>query len=118
MPAPLALIQVLTGSPATSAASASAAALTLLGAAAQVALVAPRLVPRAADALALGEAIVLLAASWSLLALAGLWWPVWPAVIALLSGQLAMAGARRAGRAAAMAPAQPATVQAPKPSAL
>jgi serine/threonine-protein kinase len=116
MPAQLALIQVLTGSPATSPASAAVAALTLLGAAAQVALVVPRLPARAADAVALGEAAVLLVASWSLLALAGLWWPVWPAVIALLSGQLGLAAARRTERTAFEVPAQASAAPAPQPA--
>src|SRR5262245_28799245 len=97
MAAPHALIQVLTGSPATTSAAAAAALLTLAGAAVQVMVVAPRLPPRAAGVIALTEAVIVLAASWGLLAWAGLWWPAWPAVVALAFGQLGAVASRRPG---------------------
>jgi serine/threonine-protein kinase len=113
----LALIQVLTGSPATSPAASVAALLTLLGAAVHVAWVAPRMTPRAAAALAIGEALVLLVASGALLAAAGLWWPVWPAVLALLFGHLGLAAARQAMRAPAAAAPRPAAAPPSRPGA-
>jgi len=109
MAAPLALIHVFTGSPATSPASAVAALLTLAGAGLYLAWVAPRLAPRAAAVISMAGALVLLAASWGLLALQLFWWPVWPAVIALVFGHVGLAAGRMGSR--------PSTTAEPRPAA-
>jgi serine/threonine-protein kinase len=111
MAAPLSLLQVLAGSPAASVGSAAAALLTLATVAAYAAFAVPRLARRSALAASTTIGLALLAASWALLEVAGVYWPTWPAVIALGFAQLAHV----AGRAPSRAPA-PVATPAPAPT--
>jgi serine/threonine-protein kinase len=117
MSASHAILQVLSGGPAESAASLAGALLGLGLAAAQLVGVAPRVTARAAAITSAALGAVLLLASWLLLALAGLWWPVWPAVVALVFGHLGLRVGRRATRAGAAALPQRSPVPAVKPAA-
>ena len=103
MSASQAILQVLSGGPAESAASLAAALLALALAALQLTLVVPRLGVRPAALASAALAVLLLAASWLLLALAGVWWPVWPAVVALVFGHVGLRVGRRATRTGATA---------------
>src|SRR5689334_22165076 len=95
MSASHAFLQLLGGAPAESPGALAAAVLALLLVAAQLVWVVPGRPPRAAALLSVALAAVLLGASAALLMLGGVWWPVWPALLALGFGHLGI----RAGRA-------------------
>jgi len=118
MSASQAILQVLTGSPAASLASLAGALLALGLAAAQLIGLAPRQAPRTAALVSTLLAAAMLVASTLLWLTADLWWPVWPALLALLFGHLGL----RAGRAQrsvvpASAPRSAAAAAPPKPAA-
>ncbi|WP_235835126.1 serine/threonine-protein kinase [Piscinibacter terrae] len=92
------LVQVLTGglsSPDASVGPLAAAFITLLAVGAYLGAVAPSMKPRAALLASIGLALLLLGGSAALLAGAGLWWPTWPAVLALVFGHVGLRGGRR-----------------------
>lgn len=115
MSAAQSLLQVLAGSPAASPGSLVGALAAVMIAAAYVHAVAPRLSAPGATALILG--LAMLGISAALLQFAGLWWPAWPGVLALLFGDWGL----RVGRRAAPSPAPRAQPQsrrvAPTPAA-
>src|SRR5438105_8321176 len=107
-----AILQLLCGSPAESAASLVGAVLALVLVAGQLIGVVPRSRPRAAALLSGALAAALLIASALLLTLADVWWPVWPALLALAFGHLGVRAGRRA-RAPAMLPQRSTAPPAP-----
>ena len=115
MSASQALFIVLTGGlagpPGASAASVAGAVVALALAAAYLAFALPRLAPRQAAVLSTVIATVALATSWLLLASASLWWPVWPAVVAIAFGHLGQRLVRAPQRTAVKLPQR----AAPKP---
>ncbi len=119
MSASQAILQLLSGGPAASAASLAGALAALALVAAQLTLVVPRLRPRAAAIGSAALAVALLAASALLLVLAEVWWPVWPAVIALAFGHLGVRAGRAAGSAATVLPQRsaPAAAARTRPAA-
>ena len=115
MSASQAILQVLTGSPAESVASLAGALFAIGLAAAQLIGLAPRQPARTAALGAALLAVVMLAASGLLLMMANLWWPVWPALLALLFGHLGLRASRRQRNAApASAPRSVAPTPPPK----
>src|SRR5439155_10106565 len=110
-----ALFIVLTGGLAgpsgASAASVAGAVVAIALAAAYLGFALPRLAPRQAAVLSTVIATVALATSWLLLASASLWWPVWPAVVAIAFGHLGQRLVRAPQRTAVKLPQR----AAPKP---
>jgi hypothetical protein len=82
------LIGGLAGAPNSAALSIAGALLALAVAAGHLVFVVPQLAPRAAAVVSLALALGLLGASWLLLWLAAVWWPVAPAAVALAFGHL------------------------------
>ena len=82
------LIGGLAGAPNSAALSIAGALLALAVAAGHLVFVVPQLAPRAAAAVSLALALGLFGASWLLLWLAAVWWPVAPAAVALAFGHL------------------------------
>jgi len=97
--------------------SLSGAAVALIGVAVHVVGIAPRLTPRGEAWASLAFAVTLLASSWLLLAFFDVWWPTWPAVLALMFAHLGgwVAGVRHAAhsRVPARTPVTPALKAAP-----
>ncbi|HJV60152.1 MAG TPA: serine/threonine-protein kinase [Albitalea sp.] len=98
MSATEALVQTLIGHADT--VSLAGVLLSLLGVLLYLGLVAARLAPRAAWGLSGLLAVLLLGAGWASLAIGSIGWPVWPAILALLFGQMGVG----LGRAAAARP--------------
>jgi len=100
MSASQALIHVIAaglgGSSDASAASMAAGLITLLAVAAYLVAIVPRLAPRPAALASSVVALGLLSATWAVLALVSVWWPTWPAVVALAFAHLG----RHIGRSA------------------
>jgi serine/threonine-protein kinase len=92
------LTQVLTGglsSPEATVGPLAAGVVTLAVVGGYLGAVAPSMKPRAALLASIGLSILLLGGSAALLAGAGLWWPTWPSVLALVFGHVGLRGGRR-----------------------
>ncbi|WP_280153287.1 serine/threonine-protein kinase [Piscinibacter sp. XHJ-5] len=103
-----ALLQVMTGPPASTAGSLLGALIGLVLAAVHLFFVVSRLAPRPAGLASLLLAAVLLVASSALLVSGGPWWPTWPAALALLFGHLGLRIGRRAPQSTVAAAPKPA----------